>query len=94
MIDTLVNFLQDHWVLSLLLAALAWSKWSARNNAKAMENIPGSLVRKMETDAQWEEGVRAAEVRVAKRGALCIAYSCCVVSSPNPPCLALPCLSL
>ena len=64
MVADLFAWCSDHWIIVTLCAFIVWQKYKASVNAKMMENIEGSLVKKMGSDAQWADATVAAEGKV------------------------------
>ena len=73
----------DHWIICLLCAMIAFQKYKASANAKMMENIKGSKVKKMESEQQWTAATVAAEGKLV----LCDFYATwcppCVKAAPT-----------
>jgi len=60
----IIAFLKDHWILTVLGIVMLWSRYRMKVQAAAMENIPGSLVKKIESDAEWKDMVKQADGKI------------------------------
>jgi thioredoxin 1 len=61
MLDGIIKFCSEHWILCLLVCFIGYNKYKQGVNAKAMENIKGSLVKKIDSQAAFEEAALNAD---------------------------------
>jgi len=61
---TIFSLVQEHYIITGLVTFMMYIKWQQRNMGLAMENIEGSLVKKISTDEEWKEMCKASEGKI------------------------------